>query len=109
MQASDGTIPSRGPAALRWRAESLVSRATRVNPVTRRQRGLIQFRECTLDDLPDSESRFVPASPTRKFVLLLAATTLPSFAAHAQTRKLGPCTKAVTACERWILWKGGPA
>lgn len=45
----------------------------------------------------------------RKLVLLLAATTIPSFAAHAQTRMPGPCTKAVTACERWILWKGGPA
>lgn len=44
----------------------------------------------------------------RRLTLLLgfviAATT-----SSAQTRNTGPCTKAVTSCERWILWKGGPA
>lgn len=29
--------------------------------------------------------------------------------ASAQPRNSALCTKAVTACERWILWNGGPA
>ncbi|HSQ29892.1 MAG TPA: alpha/beta hydrolase [Gemmatimonadaceae bacterium] len=45
----------------------------------------------------------------RRFAIVLAASLVPSFAANAQTRKTAPCTTAVTACERWILWNGGPA
>src|SRR6478752_6503666 len=30
-----------------------------------------------------------------------------AFASNAGAQ--APCTKAVTACERWILWNGGPS
>lgn len=45
----------------------------------------------------------------RRLVTLIGLVLFTPPIAAAQTRSSGPCTKAVTACERWILWKGGPA
>lgn len=44
-----------------------------------------------------------------RLVTLIGLVLVTPLAAAAQTRSSGPCTKAVAACERWIVWKGGPA
>lgn len=45
----------------------------------------------------------------RTLVAILISTLVASSAADAQARRTIPCTKAITACERWIVWRGGPA
>ena len=45
----------------------------------------------------------------RRLVMQIGLVLVTPLAAIAQTRNPAPCSKAVTACERWILWKGGPA
>jgi pimeloyl-ACP methyl ester carboxylesterase len=45
----------------------------------------------------------------RRLVVVLGAAIAIAPSANAQARASTPCTKAVTACERWIAWNGGAA
>lgn len=45
----------------------------------------------------------------RRLAILLATTVVATSVAGAQARTTAACTRAVAACERWIVWNRGPA
>src|SRR5262249_17747037 len=54
-------------------------------------------------------TRRPPLAPDNRLMRPLTLALLSGVSLAATAGAQAPCTKAVTACERWILWSGGPS
>src|SRR6187402_1980558 len=59
--------------------------------------------------LPSRHFSFLSRAFAMRAFVLLAAVGLLASTPQTKSAAAAPCTKAVAACERWIVFGGGPA